>query len=223
MLSECIASVLNGISPAAYASAAPFPSAVVDGILTEMEARLTREAFPDRSWPGWKLHRNKNTDKRDCATWESFPPDVFRVCQALNSDLVVKALERMTGIHGLESDPFLEGGGMHLIGRGGFLGVHADFNIHTKTKKRRAVNLLLYLEEAEGGALELWDETAEHCVKTISTAPGRAAIFTAGDRTFHGHPNPLVAPWRRSIAAYYYLSSIDEAVPYHNTIYREVP
>ena len=59
---------------------------------------------------------------------------------------MIEYLENLTGIEGLQADNFNMGGGIHKIQRGGHLNIHADFNIHKKTKKYRRVNLLLRIQ-----------------------------------------------------------------------------
>jgi hypothetical protein len=129
----------------------------------------------------------------------------------LNSQAFLGFLEEMTGFHGLLSDPYFEGGGLHETKRGGHLGVHADFNVHERLKLERKLNLLVYLnedwEDDYGGFLELWDRQMKECVIRVKPVFGRAVIFNTALDSFHGHPDPLNCPperSRRSIATYYY-------------------
>jgi Rps23 Pro-64 3,4-dihydroxylase Tpa1-like proline 4-hydroxylase len=126
-------------------------------------------------------------------------------------------LEKLTGIPHLVPDPYLEGGGFHSIGRGGFLKIHADFNWHHRLHLHRRLNVLLYLnvnwEDGWGGALELWDSKVKSCVTRISPIFNTMAIFSTTDSSFHGHPDPLQCPHnvrRNSIALYYYTSERPE-------------
>jgi hypothetical protein len=129
----------------------------------------------------------------------------------LNSQAFLGFLEEMTGIDGLISDPYFDGGGLHETKRGGHLGVHADFNVHERLKIERKLNLLVYLnedwEDEYGGQLELWDQQMKNCVVKVKPVFGRAVIFNTALDSFHGHPDPLSCPpdrSRRSIATYYY-------------------
>src|SRR5262245_46442302 len=98
--------------------------------------------------------------------------------QHLNASPFVEFLEELTGIHGLIADPHLRGGGLHEIRRGGTLGVHADFNVYTRLKIFRRLNLLIYLnrdwQDDWGGHLELWDRTGRQCVRRIAPTFNRA-------------------------------------------------
>jgi Rps23 Pro-64 3,4-dihydroxylase Tpa1-like proline 4-hydroxylase len=129
----------------------------------------------------------------------------------------LRFLEDITGIAHLIPDPYLEGGGFHSIGAGGFLKIHADFNWHAKLNLHRRLNVLLYLNskwsEDWGGDLELWDQDMTRCVKKITPVINRLVIFSTTDSSFHGHPDPLMCPSdviRKSIALYYYTAGRPE-------------
>src|SRR6266436_1022806 len=70
-------------------------------------------------------------------------------------------------LDGLIPDPYFGGGGLHQIEAGGFLKVHADFNVHPKLKLDRRLNMLVYLNkdwrEEWGGHLELWSRDGAAC------------------------------------------------------------
>ena len=113
--------------------------------------------------------------------------------------------------------------------RGGHLAIHADFNPHVKLKLRRRLNLLIYLnedwEERFGGDLELWDKKMEKCEVKISPIFNRAVLFNTDSDTFHGNPEPLDCPpkrSRRSLGFYYYTTSdaIFEEYEWHSTDFK---
>jgi hypothetical protein len=100
---------------------------------------------------------------------------------------------------------------MHQTTAGGYLDVHADFNVHPRTKLLRRLNVLLYLNpgwrDDYGGELELWDRGMTRCVVRIAPLFNRCVVFTTSDESFHGHPHPLATPpgvTRKSLALYYY-------------------
>ncbi|HWW61291.1 MAG TPA: 2OG-Fe(II) oxygenase, partial [Thermoanaerobaculia bacterium] len=155
-------------------------------------------------------------------------PSIRAFLDAMNGFEMLLWLEALTGIDGLIPDPYFGGGGLHQIEPGGFLKVHADFNVHPKLKLDRRLNMLIYLNhdwrEEWGGHLELWD--AEACRKKILPAFNRTVIFSTTDSSFHGHPHPLTAPpnrTRKSVSLYYYTAGRPESersAP-HDTIFRE--
>ena len=155
-------------------------------------------------------------DKRRTSDLASLPKRTRELIEELNGPHFIRWLELVTGMSGLEADPYLEGGGVHQIPRGGFLKLHTDFNWHRRLQRHRRINLLLYLNERWeadwGGELELWNEAeigkidgqAGACYAPLFN---RMIIFATTDFSYHGHPRPLECPpdvTRNSIALYYY-------------------
>jgi hypothetical protein len=56
--------------------------------------------------------------------------------------------------------------------------------------------MIVYLNEdwteADGGALELWDDGGK--AAEILPTFNRTLVFETSDRSFHGHPTPLPGP-----------------------------
>jgi hypothetical protein len=147
----------------------------------------------------------------------------------LNGQVFLDFLERLTGIKGLVPDPHFIGGGLHQILPGGFLKVHADFDMHGRLHLHRRLNVLLYLNQdwdaSYGGDLELWDPTMTRAVRKIAPIANRLVVFSTTDTSFHGHPEPLACPAdraRRSMAWYYYTAPMKTRVG-HSTLFQERP
>ena len=215
----------------AYARAAPFPHAVIDGLLRDDAAAALAAALPGPDDDiGWDRYAAAGFEmKLASANQSRLPEAVVRVLHEFNSGPVVAFVEALTGIAHLLPDPQLLGGGVHLVGPGGHLGVHADFNWHPGMQAHRRVNLLLYLnpdwDTAWGGDLELWSTDAARREVSIAPRHNRAVVFGTRSDTFHGHPAPLATPpgvWRRSIAMYYYTTTRpdDELREPHSTRYK---
>jgi Rps23 Pro-64 3,4-dihydroxylase Tpa1-like proline 4-hydroxylase len=139
------------------------------------------------------------------------PPLIRQLYRELQSADFISLLETMTGIPGLLPDPHMLGGGIHETLPGGFLKVHADFNVHPEYHLYRRINLLIYLNEGWQpewhGDLQLWNTAGTECIKTVMPTAGRAVIFSTSSCSFHGHPEPLACPAnnsRKSIALYYF-------------------
>ena len=149
----------------------------------------------------------------------------------LNGEPFIAFLKEMTGIEGLVSDPYFNGGGLHETLAGGHLSVHADFNIHGETKLERRLNLLIYLNDdwspEYGGELELWDKKMRAAAHSIAPVMARAVVFNTTLKSFHGQPNPLTCPpdrSRRSIATYYYTAVAAKAdMPVRTTTFQQRP
>ena len=106
----------------------------------------------------------------------------------------------------------LQGAGIHLSERGGYLNIHADFGTHPRFNYlERRLNVILYLnknwrEEYKGG-LEFWSADMKQCVINIAPLFNRCVIFNTTDVSFHGFPEAVLCPQsetRKSIALYYY-------------------
>lgn len=215
----------------AYAAAEPFPHLVLDDFLRPDAARAIAGAIPgpDSGLP-WDRYAAEGFEmKLASAREEVLPATVVRALHELNSGVFLRFLEALTGIEPLLPDPDLLGGGVHLVGPGGHLGVHADFNWHPRLRLHRRINLLLYFNDGWrpewGGDLELWSTDATRRVRSVAPLFNRAVVFNTRSDTFHGHPAPLASPpgvWRRSIAMYYYSAErpADEVREPHNTRYK---
>jgi len=214
-----------------YQMAAPFPHIVIDDFIEEKAAQAILENFPRaEDDAGWDRYAAAGFEmKLSSSNEEKLPAPICMAMHQLNSGPFVDFLEKLTGIEHLLPDPHLFGGGAHLVGRGGHLGVHADFNWHPRLHAHRRINLLLYFNrdwrDAWQGDLELWATDASHRVASIAPLFNRAVIFNTRSDTFHGHPRPLEIPegeYRRSLAMYYYSAERPEAelMAPHNTRYK---
>ena len=214
-----------------FANASPFPHIYIDEFLDE----ATIDALHDeaRAVLSNVDASNDITQKKKtaCTDWAQFGPVTYKVIAYLNSSEFIAALEGITGIDGLFGDPWLEGGGIHLTARGGFLKMHTDFNWNAKLRADRRINALLYLnrhwQKGWGGELELATETGTERTR-IAPRFNRLVIFNTNDRTLHGHPDPLAFPDdypRASIAMYYYTTgaNVPERTRSRTTTTRYVP
>src|SRR5215471_13442566 len=215
-----------------YRSAEPFPHIVIDDLLPpELLEEAVRD-FPAPHQLKWLEYDDTEEKKLAFPVVERLPRSLRDVLNFLNAPQVLEFLERLTGIDALIPDPYFVGGGLHQIQRGGFLGVHADFNKYERFGLDRRINLLLYLnqhwQEEFGGHLELWNRSMTECVKRVLPVFNRCVVFSTTDYAFHGHPVPLTCPkgWtRKSIATYYYTNGRpeEELGQDHSTLFQARP
>lgn len=213
-----------------YTAAEPFPHAVIDDFLPHATAEALRLSFPDPGAISWKDKTHEHSKKLASNKEEDMPPAIRQFLLQCNSSTFLSFLEDLTGIAPLIPDPHYEGGGMHQIEPGGYLGVHADFNHHHIYNLDRRLNMLLYLnkdwKEEYGGHLELWDRSMKTRVKKVLPIFNRCVIFTTSDFSYHGHPIPLTCPpgeTRKSLALYYYTNGRPEGETggiSHKTLYQ---
>lgn len=203
----------------------PFPHIVLDNfidptIAQHIAAELLTLANTKSEW--WRFNgADEHKDqvlKLGLSDSAKMTPLLGMASAYFNSEIFINYLESLSGIRNLLPDPAYIGGGYHQTGRGGKLGIHHDFNVHTVEDQRvyRRINLLIYMNpdwnNEWGGQLELWQQDLTACARTIEPVFNRAVIFTIDDAP-HGHPMPLECPedeTRRSLAYYYYTAAEPE-------------
>ena len=217
---------------ASYVAASPFPHVIVDNFFDPALLDRILSEFPRPGEIKWRRFDNEREIKIASNDERNFGPTTRLFLYHLNSMTFLEFLGRVTGIAGLISDPGFEGGGLHQIEPGGKLGVHVDFNKHSRYGLDRRLNLLLYLNkdwrEEYGGHLELWDREMAGCGAKILPLFNRMVIFATTDFTYHGHPDPLRCPegmTRKSLALYYFTNGRpqEEKSGFHSTMFRARP
>ncbi len=215
---------------AEYRAASPFPHAVIDDFLPDGVVRRVGQEFPGPD-AGWHLYEDEgNTRKLATSDEELMGPLTRQLVAAFNGRAMIEFLEALTGMQGLVGDPHLVGGGLHQLNPGGFLKVHADFNVHAHLNLDRRINALLYVNagwrDEWGGRLELWDEDMRACRRRVSPIANRLVVFNTTSTSFHGNPEPVACPAgnaRRSLAFYYYTNGrpAHERAEAHSTLYQQ--
>jgi len=214
-----------------YANAQPFPHIVIDGLFDDADLDAVLDDFPTAETMRWVRFDNPLEKKLGFSHEQSVVSDTIRrFLDAMNGFEMLLFLEQLSGIEGLIPDPYFGGGGLHQIEPGGFLKIHADFNVHPKLHLDRRLNMLTYLNKGWrdewGGHLELWDSEMQNCRVKIAPLFNRTVVFSTTDTSFHGHPHPLASPGgvtRKSVSLYYYTAGRPESERSepHNTIFRK--
>lgn len=216
-----------------YCFAEPFPHIVLENFLPAEFIAGMVEHFPKDKLDsdvmfeaGYAGHHKRQILPSDCDEFCRRAFDFF------NSQPFLEFLEGLSAIEGLLPDPYFVGGGFHEIGRGGKLGIHADFRINNKLHLSRRMNVIVYLNEnwreEYSGSLELWSRDMKNRMKSVAPVWNRCVIFNTDADSYHGHPDPLTTPegvLRRSIALYYYTASkaIYDEIPNRSTMYAARP
>ena len=215
-----------------YQSADPFPSICIDNVFLDEYLLSILQEFPQLNQMNVESGGKSVHVKGHVSDIDEMGPNTRTLLNWMNSPRFLAALEALTGIKGLISDPYLSGRGLHCTSTGGYLKVHADFNYHPRFKLSRRLNVLLYLNEIWdpkwGGQIELWSRDMTSMVRSYDPLIGRMVIFSTDSDSFHGHPDPMSLPdgvTRKSIALYYYTSPTSdiEPVDQHSTLYRARP
>lgn len=195
---------------AAFATAQPYPHISFDNFFDPQVLDRVLSEFPSSDKLKTKFNNVrevKNTSNRDA----DIPPFSKAFIHAMNTAPFLEFLEAITGIGNLIADPYLFGGGLHELPKGGKLAIHTDFNFHRRMKLDRRVNILVYLnkdwKENYGGHFEAWSKGGKAAEASYLPLFNRLVIFNTNDYTYHGNPEPVNCPdgWsRKSIAMYYY-------------------
>jgi Rps23 Pro-64 3,4-dihydroxylase Tpa1-like proline 4-hydroxylase len=213
-----------------YKAADPFAHVVLDDLFEDAALDAVLAEFPRPAEIRW-MRFDSLTEKKLGYYHEhsTISPAVRAFLDAMNGFEMLLFLETLTGIDGLIPDPYFGGGGLHQIETGGFLKIHADFNVHPKLRLDRRVNMLIYLNrdwrDEWGGHLELWNASMTERRQKIAPLFNRTVVFSTTDTSFHGHPHPLATPagvTRKSVSLYYYTAGRpeEERSAAHDTIFR---
>lgn len=216
-----------------YNTNQPIPHIVLENLFNSQILKKAREYFPatNEDFPWW-VYNNRLEIKLATNKLELLDPIFTEIFNSLNSSKFIRFLENLTGIKGLITDPHLNGGGLHCIEPGGKLDIHLDSNFHPETKLDRRVNVVIYLNEnwkdSWNGQLEFWNPEMNSCIQKISPVFNNTLIFNVTDKTYHGHPDPLLCPSeisRKSLAVFYYTNGRppEEVSPSHSVLYQARP
>jgi Rps23 Pro-64 3,4-dihydroxylase Tpa1-like proline 4-hydroxylase len=213
----------------AYATAKPFSHVVLDDFFDPSLLERVLAEFPKPGAIKWQRFDNAKEIKLASAAEAAFGPTTRLLLYHLNSITFLDFVSAVTGIPHLIPDPYFEGGGLHQIVRGGKLGVHVDFNKHSRYNLDRRVNVLVYLNKGwrdeYGGHLQLWNRDITQCEAKVAPLFNRLVLFGTTDYTYHGHPDPLQCPegmTRKSIALYYFSNGrpAEEVSVKHSTVFQ---
>jgi Rps23 Pro-64 3,4-dihydroxylase Tpa1-like proline 4-hydroxylase len=210
-----------------YSSASPYPYAMFDGLFDEdlldkVNVEIDQSNFEKdvRSIDGVEVKTRSNFEDN-----EALPESTRQIFEIINGGRFLEIVSKLTGIDGLISDPYYDGGGVNIIENGGTLAVHVDGTTQHRMQVCRRINAILFLNDdwnpAWNGYHEQWDYLDKSlspfdesqqwkCVRKILPKKNRLVIFTTNDHSWHGHAGVLAVPegvQRRSLIAYYYTSS----------------
>jgi hypothetical protein len=211
-----------------FQSAQPFPHIVFDDFFDiRLLDQVARET-PEVDGKNWVCESDDRIQQFNLRSPVTLAEGGTELVSFLHSAAFLYFLSEITGIWNLLPDPYLQGGGYHLVPRGGFFHIHADRNVAYETGLNRRLALIIYLNKdwkhEYGGQLELWNADATRCEKVIEPIFNRCVIFEVADTYFHGLPATVDCPKgrsRNSFNVYYHTvapSGKAETTP-HSSIY----
>ena len=207
-----------------YSSSYPYPHGYIDNLFDEGHLDLVQQEITERDF---KLDE-RDDDKIQVKTRsdfednESLPPAIKACFDVLNGGKFMTMLSHLTGVEGLISDQYYDGGGVNIIKNGGTLAVHVDGTTQYRMNLCRRLNVILFMNDhwdpEWNGYHEQWNflnkdmdpfhsDQDWECIRKILPIRNRLFIFTTNDHSFHGHAGTLNVPEnveRRSLITYYY-------------------
>lgn len=197
-----------------YVNALPFEHIKIDNFLKEEYAEEIFQNYPT-DFENWHTYHNPLEVKYANDNINDFDKSIKDLFYLLSTDNLIKVFSGITGIEGLELDPYLHGAGLHVHPRYGRLNMHLDYEKHIILKnKQRRLNIILFFtkdwKEEWHGDNQLWDKDMKEC--KVKTYPkfNSAIIFKTDEITWHGLPEKIMCPenvFRKSFA-YYYISPL---------------
>jgi Rps23 Pro-64 3,4-dihydroxylase Tpa1-like proline 4-hydroxylase len=204
--------IINNIDKKITLDKDPFDHTIINNFLPENIIRDAEKEFSNFDQLINSQNQRYEKLKSGFNEYSKLPLTIKKIIDFFYSDQFIKVLEQKFNIDDIEPDWSLAGGGMHQSFNGGHLKIHSDFLYKRKSKQRRVLNLLLYLnsnwKEEWNGSLELWDKNMKSCKKKISPMLNNCVIFRTDKESNHGFPDPITCPSdvkRKSIAIYYYV------------------
>ena len=193
-----------------YRSARPFPHLLLQDLFTDVRLDGLVQEISTIEADGWVIHDDDRLSKANLRSAVDLREHGKQHVALLHSAEFLYMLSELTGVWGLVPDPYLAGGGYHVLSTGGLFDVHADRNVDQITGLTRRMVLITYLNRQwkpeYGGQLELWSTDASRCELAIEPGFNTSVLFEVADRNFHGvrpvQPPPGMS--RQSFAAYFH-------------------
>ena len=203
--------ILSEIEKKIVVTEEPFPNAIIEKFLPLEIVKEAEEEFKNFKKTADAGSAQFQKTKRWGETYEDMPYTIKKIIDFFYSKNFINILEKKFNLKNIEADWTMHGGGLHESFNSGFLKIHSDFIYMRKSKFRRVLNLLLYLnsnwQKNWGGSIELWDKKMKSVKKSVLPEINKAVIFRTDAESNHGFPDPIRCPenvTRKSIALYYY-------------------
>jgi hypothetical protein len=210
-----------------FKTAQPYPHITIDNMFSnELLDRLIAE-IPSMTEEHWVHEDDDNIKRFNLRSAVELGETGYQLTAFLHSARFLYFLSELTGIWQLLPDPYLQGGGYHMIPTGGRFEVHSDRNTAYETGLIRRLSLIIYLNKdwkhEYGGQFELWNSDGSRQEAIIEPSFNRTVIFEIADQNFHGVPKVVTCPRGRSRNSFlvYYHTAVNasvDATP-HTSIY----
>ena len=181
-----------------FAEAKPFRHIVMDDLFSPTMLTRVLDEVPPLTKGNFITHHDDHQTKFGLRSAIALKDEGYQFASFLHSAAFLYLVSEITGIWGLLPDPYMQGGGYHVIPPGGKFDVHLDRKTDYATGLRRRLAMITYLNKdwkpEYGGQLELWNPEGTQCEASVVPLFNRTIIFEVADGNYHGHPHPVAAP-----------------------------
>jgi hypothetical protein len=214
---------------ARYRSAKPFPHIVIDNMFEDRLLDQLVGEMPSLTAEKFMYYNDGHLTQYGLRSAAGLGETGFQLISFLHSAAFLYFLSEITGIRELLPDPYLQGGGYHVMPPGGKFDVHADRNMAYETGLTRRLSLITYLNKSwkheYGGQFELWNHDGSRQEAVVEPLFNRTVIFEIADQNFHGVPSPIACPdgrCRSSFVVYYHTAQGLNTAP-HSSLFPSSP
>ena len=139
--------------------------------------------------------------------FDAFDPLLRDITFAIQDPLVVREVEKITGIPNQIPDPQLYAGGLSAMARDNYLGPHIDNSHDGDRRFYRTLNLLFYVTPdwcfENGGNLQLWNSDVKDCV-SIHSKFNRLVLMETNPWSWHSVSRVTADAVRFCVSNYYF-------------------
>ena len=143
---------------------------VIDNFAPSGLVRALAETWLPRDSGHWHLYENGKRATKDPERLPQAAKELLRLMSALDVGSLLGPDDSFPDLE------FLHGAGLHQLDAGGSLGLHLDSERHPLLPWRREASVVLYLDDCNGGELELCDATGQQ-IEAIETRSNRLVMF----------------------------------------------
>jgi hypothetical protein len=131
-----------------YKSARPFPHVVIDNMFDDELLDQLLDEMPSLNTDKFMYYEDGHLTQYGLRSAAALGETGFQLISFLHSASFLYFLSEITGIRELLPDPYLQGGGYHVMPSGGKFDVHADRNTAYETGLARRLSLIIYLNKS---------------------------------------------------------------------------
>lgn len=146
---------------------------VIDDFMSPGLLRAVASSWPEQTSSHWHAYHDRNSVKLASRCWDGMP----RAAQTALAEMAKIDVESLLGFPECFPDlDGLNGSGLHSMSAGGKLGLHLDAEFHPLRPWRRVASAVLYLDQCDGGQLELCEPDGT-VIRDIEPQFNRLALF----------------------------------------------